>query len=50
MKIYKRDDKWGVDYKNPITGKRIREIIGTNKKQAEDRLWTSPEKVDTLKS
>ncbi|MEK6645316.1 MAG: tyrosine-type recombinase/integrase [Candidatus Firestonebacteria bacterium] len=38
MKIYKRDDKWGVDYKNPITGKRMREVIGTNKKQAEDRL------------
>lgn len=38
MRLFRRDDKWCIDYRNPVTGKRIREIVGTNRKLAEDRL------------
>ena len=44
MRIYSRIDsksgakKWGIDYLNPATNERIRKIIGTNKRQAEDVL------------
>lgn len=44
MRIYSRIDsksgakKWGIDYLNPATNERVRKIIGTNKKQAEDVL------------
>ena len=41
MRIYSQKNKggiiWGIDCKNPITGKRFMQIIGT-KKQAEDSL------------
>lgn len=42
MRIYsikgKKGTKWGVDFKDTKTGKRICEIIGSNKKQAENVL------------
>jgi len=43
MRVYglkNKDGKisWGVDYRNPVTGQRIVQIIGTNKKQAADAL------------
>lgn len=42
MRIYKRGNRWCIDYRNPVTGKRtgkrIREIVGTNRKLAEDTL------------
>jgi len=38
MRIYKKKNIWRVDYRNPLTGERIRKTVGKNKSKAEDIL------------